>query len=110
MGAKIEFSSDLNVDELVGALKPPRTASGRLFRRRRSSISSPTGSRPSVPRSDRFDQRIAPRSRSVGLITMTVAILSFSISSPLIKWSGKRGIESYAFWRMVEPRCWPGGP
>ncbi|MET0661681.1 MAG: DMT family transporter [Ilumatobacteraceae bacterium] len=43
---------------------------------------------------------VAPRSRTIGLIAMTVAIVSFSISSPLIKWSGNTG-SVIAFWRMV---------
>ena len=43
---------------------------------------------------------VAPRSRSLGLIAMTVAIVSFSVSSPLIKWSGATG-SVIAFWRMV---------
>jgi drug/metabolite transporter (DMT)-like permease len=40
------------------------------------------------------------RPRSAGLIAMLIAIVSFSISSPLIKWSGETG-SVIAFWRMV---------
>jgi drug/metabolite transporter (DMT)-like permease len=43
---------------------------------------------------------IERRPRLVGLIAMLVAIVSFSISSPLIKWSGETG-SVIAFWRMV---------
>ena len=52
-----------------------------------------------MPRSDRFDRRCAPvplgrADRDDG------RDLSFSISSPLIKWSGDTG-SVIAFWRMV---------
>jgi drug/metabolite transporter (DMT)-like permease len=40
------------------------------------------------------------RPKPLGLIAMLIAILSFSISSPLIKWSGETG-SVIAFWRMV---------
>ena len=43
---------------------------------------------------------IERRPRLVGLIAMLVAIVSFSISSPLIKWSGETG-SVIAFWRMI---------
>jgi drug/metabolite transporter (DMT)-like permease len=42
----------------------------------------------------------ARRPKPLGLIAMLIAILSFSISSPLIKWSGETG-SVIAFWRMV---------
>jgi drug/metabolite transporter (DMT)-like permease len=40
------------------------------------------------------------RPKTLGLIAMLVAIVSFSISSPLIKWSGDTG-SVIAFWRMI---------
>jgi drug/metabolite transporter (DMT)-like permease len=38
--------------------------------------------------------------RALGLIAMTVAVVSFSTSSPLIKWSESTG-SVVAFWRMI---------
>ncbi len=38
--------------------------------------------------------------RSLGLLAMTVAVVSFSTSSPLIKWSESTG-SVIAFWRMI---------
>jgi len=38
--------------------------------------------------------------RSLGLLAMTVAVVSFSTSSPLIKWSESTG-SVVAFWRMI---------
>jgi drug/metabolite transporter (DMT)-like permease len=40
------------------------------------------------------------RRRAVGVVAMTIAVLSFSVSSPLIKWSGETG-SVIAFWRMI---------
>jgi drug/metabolite transporter (DMT)-like permease len=38
--------------------------------------------------------------RALGLLAMTVAVVSFSTSSPLIKWSDSTG-SVVAFWRMI---------
>ena len=38
--------------------------------------------------------------RTLGLLAMTVAVVSFSTSSPLIKWSDSTG-SVVAFWRMI---------
>jgi drug/metabolite transporter (DMT)-like permease len=38
--------------------------------------------------------------RALGLLAMTVAVVSFSTSSPLIKWSDSTG-SLVAFWRMI---------
>jgi drug/metabolite transporter (DMT)-like permease len=38
--------------------------------------------------------------RTLGLVAMTVAVVSFSTSSPLIKWSESTG-SVVAFWRMI---------
>jgi drug/metabolite transporter (DMT)-like permease len=38
--------------------------------------------------------------RALGLLAMTVAVISFSTSSPLIKWSDSTG-SVVAFWRMI---------
>lgn len=44
--------------------------------------------------------RRAPSGRTLGLLLMVIAVVSFSTSSPLIKWSESTG-SVVAFWRMI---------
>ncbi len=45
-------------------------------------------------------EQAAARARALGLTAMVVAVIAFSTSSPLIKWSASTGAV-VAFWRMV---------
>ena len=106
VGAKVEYASTLSADQLVAAINSTEDAI-------RAAVPSATVIylEPDLHRSDhpdllarRTDRRtlMAERlsGRALGLLAMTVAVVSFSTSSVLIKWSESTG-SVIAFWRMI---------